>query len=557
MAWEVASTAAYVGAGRRGRRAATAMAIAVAMMAHGARWTIGVLAFVCAFYAFAVAVRAAPFSARRKRTYVWVACVLAYLVLDELESEPGDVARVGIMNATTFNCYRACRFDLLRVMCFGVECVEESATPDLGKFVRYVLYPPLRAKGPFCFYREFERHQCDHDRRRWLYAVLGDFLTWPGKIRAGLGAIGIRPPAPGKEESVKEFVSRNLGTEAFERLIEPFCSGVYAGDPAALSSVAATGRVQRLEPLGGSLVAGAIMAQKEAAQNKKPRDPRLPEVKGQTVGSFRGGLKTFPEGLAKQLGDDVVKCNWKLVGVSKSAEGGYECAYDTPEGPQTVRTKCLLLTAPAYVAAEMVKDMAPAAATALNKFYYPPVASVTISYKKDSFRLDGTSALPEGGLTGFGQLHPRSQGIRTLGTIYSSSLFKDDKRQPDDEFMILNYIGGARDVAIKDLSEEELVKQVHEDALKTILKPGTPLPKVVGVKVWEKAIPQFNLGHLDVLAEAENALTAADCGEKDGLFLGGNYTAGVALGRCVEFGIEQADEVVAYLNAASKKAVAV
>ena len=59
-------------------------------------------------------------------------------------------------------------------------------------------------------------------------AVLGDFLTWPGKIRAGLGAIGIRAPAPeGKEESVKEFVSRNLGTEAFERLIEPFCSFPY------------------------------------------------------------------------------------------------------------------------------------------------------------------------------------------------------------------------------------------------------------------------------------------------------------------------------------------
>ena len=383
-------------------------------------------------------------------------------------------------------------------------------------------------------------------------AVLGDFLTWPGKIRAGLGAIGIRPPAPeNKEESVKEFVSRNLGTEAFERLIEPFCSGVYAGDPAALSSVAATGRVQRLEPLGGSLVAGALMAQKEAAQNKKPRDPRLPEVKGQTVGSFRGGLKTFPEGLAKQLGD-VVKCDWKLVSVSKASEGGYECVYDTPEGQQTVITKCLLLTAPAYVTAEIVKAMSPTAADALNKFYYPPVASVTVSYKKDSFRLDGTSALPEGGLTGFGQLHPRSQGIRTLGTIYSSSLFKDDKRQPDDEFMILNYIGGARDVAIKDLSEQELVEQVHADALKTILKPGTPLPNVVAVKVWEKAIPQFNLGHLDVLAEAENALKMDNCGEKDGLFLGGNYTAGVALGRCVEFGIDQADEVLDYLKTGSK-----
>ena len=145
-------------------------------------------------------------------------------------------------------------------------------------------------------------------------AVLGTFLTWPGKIRAGLGAIGIRPPPPeGKEESVKEFVSRNLGVEAFERLIEPFCSGVYAGDPAMLSSVAATGRVQRLEQLGGSLVAGALKAQKEAYDAMKargPRDPRLPKVEGQTVGSFRGGLKTFPEGLARALGPEVRSIHW-------------------------------------------------------------------------------------------------------------------------------------------------------------------------------------------------------------------------------------------------------
>ena len=110
--------------------------------------------------------------------------------------------------------------------------------------------------------------------------------------------------------------------------------------------------------------------------------------------------------------------------------------------------------------------------------------------------------------------------------------------------MILNYIGGARDVEIVNLSEEELVQAVHEDALKTILKPGTPLPKTVGVRVWEKAIPQFNLGHLDVLAEAKAALKDSGC---DGLLLGGNYTAGVALGRCVEFGVEQAKELEAYV----------
>jgi hypothetical protein len=41
-----------------------------------------------------------------------------------------------------------------------------------------------------------------------------------------------------------------------------------------------------------------------------------------------------------------------------------------------------------------------------------------------------------------------------LGTIYSSYLFKDDDRQPDGEFMILNYIGGARDTVVADMTDE-------------------------------------------------------------------------------------------------------
>lgn len=52
-----------------------------------------------------------------------------------------------------------------------------------------------------------------------------DLMSLPGKIRAGFGALGIRPPPSDREESVEEFVRRNLGDEVFERLIEPFCSG--------------------------------------------------------------------------------------------------------------------------------------------------------------------------------------------------------------------------------------------------------------------------------------------------------------------------------------------
>lgn len=155
---------------------------------------------------------------------------------------------------------------------------------------------------------------------------------------------------------------------------------------------------------------------------------------------------------------DRIRCNWKLTSISKDASTGlFQLSYSTPEGPKTLKARSVAMTMPAWALADLLKQQAPAAAAALASFDYPPVAAVTLAYPVSAIRDDRKAA--DGSVPGFGQLHPRSQGVTTLGTIYSSSLFPG--RAPDGEMLLLNYIGGATNRGIVDQSTEDLVKQVR------------------------------------------------------------------------------------------------
>jgi len=86
-----------------------------------------------------------------------------------------------------------------------------------------------------------------------------------------------------------------------------------------------------------------------------------------------------------------------------------------------------------------------------------------------------------------------------------------------------------------------------------LVKPDAPKPRMVGVRVWPRAIPQFNVGHLDQLEVVKRSM--ADAG-LEGVLLGGNYVAGVALGKCVEFGYEFAEQVAGYVGKSKSGAAA-
>lgn len=88
------------------------------------------------------------------------------------------------------------------------------------------------------------------------------------------------------------------------------------------------------------------------------------------------------------------------------------------------------------------------------------------------------------------------------------------------------------------------MEAVDRDLRKMLISPNAKEPLPLAVRVWPQAIPQFLVGHLDLLEAAKSGIREDSL---NGIFLGGNYVSGVALGRCVEGAYENAAEVSNFL----------
>jgi oxygen-dependent protoporphyrinogen oxidase len=393
------------------------------------------------------------------------------------------------------------------------------------------------------------------------FALAGQLLSWPGKIRAGLGAfLAHAPPPEGKDETIREWVTRILGEEVFLRCIDPFVSGVYAGNPETLSMKAALPKIARIEEIaysidwnkGGAIFYGGLKRQVELTRERKadPPAPEWVEFEYGNPGSFKEGLGTLPKAISKELGGKV-NLSWKATKIEK-ASGGYSVTFDTPQGEKVVMAKTVVSTIPAHSISNVLQSIMPESKRIFEKVrseidrigvYHPPVAAVTVAYPKSAFR---EVELPNGfgnlkDLPGFGNLNPRTEGVRTLGTLWSSSLFPG--RAPSDYNLLLNYIGGSRDTAIASLSEKEIIDEVDKGCRQVLLKKDAPKPKVLGVKLWPTAIPQYEIGHLPLLKELEEAES-----KLPGLWICGNYRTGVAFPDCVTYGYEHAQLVKKFLD---------
>jgi len=320
----------------------------------------------------------------------------------------------------------------------------------------------------------------------------------------------VRSKSP-ENESVAEFVARRISPEFLDKAIDPFVSGVYAGDPHNLSMRSAFPKLYEMERDFGSLIMATFRRKTEKTDENFPR-----------TFSFHGGLKTLIEALAAEIGDGI-KLSTPVEKIEKLENGKF--------GVNGEEFDAVVVSTPAFVAAELIKSRDEKLAKLLSEVNYPQVAVVVLGFKAGKI---------EKTLDGFGFLIPSREKRPILGTLFHSAVFPE--RAPEGFQLLMTFVGGVRAGAqLDEKSDDELVGTVREQLGEILGVAGAP--DFVHIKRWKKAIPQYRVGYEEVTA------ACADF-EKNhaGLYFCSNFYRGISMSDCVKNAFETADNVEGFLK---------
>jgi oxygen-dependent protoporphyrinogen oxidase len=345
------------------------------------------------------------------------------------------------------------------------------------------------------------------------------------------------PPRPrGVDETIFQFASRRIGTEAASILIDAMVSGVFAGNVHELSLAASFPRMARMEEEHGGLVKAMLAgmrakrrAKKEArARRARGEDvgeltrPGGPAGPGGTLTSFNEGLDTLPDALAEELGD-VVRLDTRVMTVSPS------WAVRLANG-ELLRADAVVVAVPAPMAHPILGDLEPELASAIAGISTAPLAVVALAYDAETMG---------GAPNGFGFLVPRGTGPRILGCLWDSSIFPG--RAPEGKVLMRAMIGGAHDPEALTLEDREMVDQVRSDLRLTMGLEAEPL--FTQVYRWRLGIGQYTVGHLERLEAIHRCLE-----DLPGLWVAGSSFYGISMNACIEKAGHQAGEILEYLG---------
>jgi oxygen-dependent protoporphyrinogen oxidase len=346
-----------------------------------------------------------------------------------------------------------------------------------------------------------------------VWPVLTTPLLSPGgKLRLAWEYFTPRRSSEG-DESLKSFVCRRLGHEAYERLVQPLIGGIYTADPEKLSMAATLPQFLEMERRHGGLIRGV----------RRSNSPRAGDGKesGARYGLFvapREGMASLVQAIAARLPPDCVQLHRRVESLSHSGDG-WSVAIAGETQPRQFDGVVVALRAPQ--AAALLRETDAALADALARIEYAGSAVVVSAYRREQI---GHA------LDGFGFVVPLAEQRRILACSFASNKFAG--RAPEGSVLLRTFVGGACQAELLERSDDGIRQLVADELGELIAARGEPL--FSEVVRWSGAMPQYHVDHLDLVARIEAAAA-----RWPGLELAGNAYRGVGIPFCVHSG-EQA-----------------
>jgi oxygen-dependent protoporphyrinogen oxidase len=345
-------------------------------------------------------------------------------------------------------------------------------------------------------------------------------LSWPQKARMGLDFL-LPPHSPNGDESLGAFVSRRLGRAAYENLIEPLMSGIYAGDGDQLSLASTFPHLRDMELKYGSLVKGALVMKQQAAKAGRAAQGSRSAFLTPTT-----GLAEIVEALVRYLQEHgaVLHLGAKAVHLSRDGVGYHvEIANADP-----ILADGVILAAPAFASANLLQSFDPPLASRLVEIPYISTATVSLAYRLED--------IPRP-LDGYGYVIPRREGRIALACTWTSTKFPH--RAPQGYALLRVFIGRAGQEI--PWSEPELLAVARQELAQTLRIQAEPV--LSRAFLWDQAMPQYNLGHPERLAMIDNAMK-----NHPNLALAGNGYRGIGIPDCIHSGELAAERILSQVS---------
>lgn len=347
-----------------------------------------------------------------------------------------------------------------------------------------------------------------------------------GKLRMALEPLIPRRRATG-DESLAGFVRRRFGDEVLTRVAQPLAGGIYTADPERLSIGATLPRFVAMEREHGSVIRGL----RAAGRARESATRGSSGARWSLFVSFRTGVSRIVETLAARL-DDSLRMGRAVASIVPDAgAGGGPARWRLRfAGGGETSADAIVCATPAFAAAAALAESNPALSAKLAAITYASAAVVNFAWRAGDFPVAPA---------GFGFVVPAAERRRIIAGSFSS--LKYPGRAPGGTILVRAFIGGALNRELMALSDAEMVAAAR-DEFRDLLGV-TAEPSLTLVRRWRDAMPQYEVGHLDRVAEIERMAS-----EIPGLELAGAYLRGVGIPDCIASGERAAEAIDSFLG---------